>query len=315
MTDQIEFKLDGKAVAAAAGETIWDVAKREGTEIPHLCHVDLPGYRADGNCRACMVEVKGERVLAASCIRKPAAGMEVETDTERAVKSREMVFELLASNMRPRDEGPDNQSPFWQWASSMGIAGSDRYRSKFDGEHGHPAEIRHLESRHRREPRRLHRLRRLRARLPRGAGQRRDRHGALRGGHASPGVRHPRSDGPLDLRDLRRVRAGLPDGRALREVADGRVGNEARGAEIRQSRRYAVPVLRRRAARPGSPSRTTRIVQVDGRNGFANENRLCVKGRFGFDYAMSPERLTKPLIRRDDAPKNVDCRPARRRSA
>ena len=49
-----------------------------------------------------------------------------------------------------------------------------------------------------------------------------------------------------------------------------------------------------------------RIVQVDGRNGFANENRLCVKGRFGFDYAMSPERLTKPLIRRDDAPKSGD---------
>src|SRR5690606_39811960 len=47
-----------------------------------------------------------------------------------------------------------------------------------------------------------------------------------------------------------------------------------------------------------------KIVQIDGRNGPANENRLCVKGRFGFDYAMSPERLTKPLIRRDDAPKS-----------
>ena len=46
-----------------------------------------------------------------------------------------------------------------------------------------------------------------------------------------------------------------------------------------------------------------RIVQVDGRNGYANENRLCVKGRFGYDYVASPERLTKPLVRRDDAPK------------
>ena len=50
-----------------------------------------------------------------------------------------------------------------------------------------------------------------------------------------------------------------------------------------------------------------RIVQIDGRNGFANENRLCVKGRFGFDYAMSSERLTKPLIRRDDAPKSGEA--------
>ena len=49
-----------------------------------------------------------------------------------------------------------------------------------------------------------------------------------------------------------------------------------------------------------------RIVQVDGRDGPANENRLCVKGRFGFDYVHSPDRLTKPLIRRDDAPKAGD---------
>src|ERR1700755_2761559 len=121
----IEFTLDGKTVTAAAGESIWDVAKREGTRIPNLCHVDLPGYRADGNCRACMVEIEGERVLAASCIRKPAPGMIVNTATERAVKSREMVFELLASNMRPAADGPDNQSNFWKWADTMGISGSD----------------------------------------------------------------------------------------------------------------------------------------------------------------------------------------------
>ena len=55
----------------APGETIWQVAQRRGTEIPHLCYCPKPGYRADGNCRACMVEIEGERVLAASCIRKP----------------------------------------------------------------------------------------------------------------------------------------------------------------------------------------------------------------------------------------------------
>nr|MBA3446299.1 (2Fe-2S)-binding protein [Pseudaminobacter sp.] len=130
MTNSIVFTLDGKTVTAADDETIWDVAKREGNRIPHLCHVDMPGYRPDGNCRACMVDVEGERVLAASCIRKPSAGMVVKTDTERAQKSREMVFELLASNMRPASDGPDQQSMFWQWAGSMGISG-DRYDSKF----------------------------------------------------------------------------------------------------------------------------------------------------------------------------------------
>src|SRR5688500_3806309 len=116
MSDKILFTLDGKQVAANPGETIWEVAKREGTKIPHLCHVDLPGYRVDGNSRACMVEVKGGRVLTAACIRNPTPGLDVQTQSQRAVKSRGMVFELLASNMRPREEGPDNQAPFWQWA-------------------------------------------------------------------------------------------------------------------------------------------------------------------------------------------------------
>ncbi|HHS89325.1 MAG TPA: formate dehydrogenase subunit alpha, partial [Rhodobacteraceae bacterium] len=49
-----------------------------------------------------------------------------------------------------------------------------------------------------------------------------------------------------------------------------------------------------------------RIVKVDGRKGPANRGKLCVKGRFGFDYVMSPERLRTPLIRRDDAPKSGD---------
>jgi formate dehydrogenase major subunit len=75
MTDNIRFTLDGREVEAESHETIWQVAKRVGTTIPHLCHLDAPGYRPDGNCRACVVEIAGERTLAASCIRKPVAGM------------------------------------------------------------------------------------------------------------------------------------------------------------------------------------------------------------------------------------------------
>ena len=89
MAKEISFELDGKTVTAKAGETIWQVAKRCGTSIPHLCHSDQPGYRSDGNCRACMVEIDGERVLAASCIRTPSEDMKVSTTTERAKKARE----------------------------------------------------------------------------------------------------------------------------------------------------------------------------------------------------------------------------------
>ena len=73
-TEVIEFKLNGDTISAFAGETIIQAAKRHGVDIPHLCYKE--GYRPDGNCRACMVEIKGERVLAPSCCRQPAKGME-----------------------------------------------------------------------------------------------------------------------------------------------------------------------------------------------------------------------------------------------
>ena len=100
MSDPIRFMLDGAEVEAQPGETIWQVAQRHGIEIPHLCWLPKPGYRADGNCRACMVEIEGERVLAASCVRKPTPGMKVQTASERARFSRKMVFELLVGDQQ-----------------------------------------------------------------------------------------------------------------------------------------------------------------------------------------------------------------------
>ncbi len=64
MSAAIDFTLNGAPVEAAPGETIWQVADRLGIEIPYLCYAPEPGYRADGNCRACMVEIEGERTLA-----------------------------------------------------------------------------------------------------------------------------------------------------------------------------------------------------------------------------------------------------------
>src|SRR3954462_1170080 len=98
MTDPIRFPLDGTKIEAEPGETIWQVAQRQGIEIPHLCWLPKPGYRADGNCRACMVEVGGGGVRAASCIRRPTPGMKVHSVSERAKESRKLVFELLTTD-------------------------------------------------------------------------------------------------------------------------------------------------------------------------------------------------------------------------
>src|SRR5665647_1487256 len=117
----ITFTLDGKEVSAREGETIWQVAKRLGTDIPHLCYSPEPGYRADGNCRVCMVEIEGERVLAASCLRTPSPGMKVKTQTERAKTARKMVAELLLTDQPAMEVAHDPQSEFWKTAKRQKI--------------------------------------------------------------------------------------------------------------------------------------------------------------------------------------------------
>src|SRR6476646_539557 len=104
------FLIDDREIDIREGETIFRAARRLGIKLPHLCYLPKPGYRPDGNCRVCMVEVEGERVLAASCIRMPAAGMKVKTQTDRAKNARRMVTELLVTDQPPQDVAHDPTS-------------------------------------------------------------------------------------------------------------------------------------------------------------------------------------------------------------
>ena len=111
--NKINFELNGKQVLANPDETIWEVSERLGETIPHLCFSPKESYRPDGNCRACMVEIDGERVLAASCIRKPSENMKVFTNSTKAIKSRSLVLELLDSD-QPKEIIHDPNSHFKQ---------------------------------------------------------------------------------------------------------------------------------------------------------------------------------------------------------
>jgi predicted molibdopterin-dependent oxidoreductase YjgC len=93
----VELEIDGETVRAREGETILQVCRRQGLEIPTLCYGEtLTPVNA---CRVCMVEVEGSRVLVPSCARKAEDGMVVRTASERVRHSRKMVLEFLASSV------------------------------------------------------------------------------------------------------------------------------------------------------------------------------------------------------------------------
>jgi formate dehydrogenase major subunit len=147
VTDPVHFFLDDKDVMAQPGETISEVAKRTGTLIPHLRHRDAPRYRPDGNCRVCMLEIKGERVLAPSCLRTPLPGMQVWTGSERARKARRMVLELLLADQPPRARAHDPDSLFWRWADQAGLGGSRFHAGRAPPpDRSHPAMAVHLDA-------------------------------------------------------------------------------------------------------------------------------------------------------------------------
>jgi bidirectional [NiFe] hydrogenase diaphorase subunit len=89
------FTIDGKHVSASEDETILDVARQNGIDIPTLCSME--GLTPTGQCRLCMVEIGGTNLMVPSCVAKPEVGMEIVTESERLLKYRRMIVELLFS--------------------------------------------------------------------------------------------------------------------------------------------------------------------------------------------------------------------------
>jgi len=298
----IDFRLNGQDVQAVAGETVLQAARRVGVEIPHLCYTD--GLRPDGNCRACVVEVAGERTLAASCCRAVATGMDVRSDSERARKSQAMVVEMLLADLPEQGHKPEagasnasngelSHGELSEWAARLGVT-------------PRPALV------------------------------------ALRRQPPAPDLSHPAMAVQLDacIQCTRCVRA------CREEQANDVIGYAGRGAHshivfdqgdamgestcvacgecvqacptgaLMSKSRLAEPVVDREVASVcpfcGVGCQLTyqvhdnRIVGVDGRDGPANHGRLCVKGRFGFDYVQHPDRLTRPLVRKAGVPKDAN---------
>ena len=312
----VPFELDGELLQALPGETLWQAARRHGVQIPHLCHTD--GLRPDGNCRACVVEIEGERTLAPSCCRAPTPGMRVHAQSPRALKSQQMVLELLLSDM------PETG---YKWNDATKIIADSAFQesagAQFDqvptppGQHGE-----------------------LSAWADALGVAVRPALAALRRAQPAPDLSHPAMAVHLDaciqcnrcVRACREEQVNDVIGYALRG-ADSKIVfdlDDPMGASTCVACGECVQACPTGALSPKThigPQKVDRtvdsvcpfcgvgclvtyhvkdekIVRVDGRDGPANRGRLCVKGRFGFDYAHHPQRLTVPLVRKPGVPKD-----------
>ncbi len=296
MSETIRFTLDGRPAEALPGESIWQVAARAGVEIEHLCWRDAPGYRADGNCRACMVEIRGERVLAASCRRRPEQGMEVLTGSARARTARRMVVELLLAD---QPETPhDASSRLVQTARALGLEAS-RFPATAP-ERLPPPDASHVAMRVN-----------LDACIACGLCVRACREVQVNDviGMAGRGYR---AFPVFDQADPMGTSSCVACGECVSVCPTGALlpaGIAGDSADFDRAVTSVCPfcgVGCQVSLRIGDG----RIAFVEGADGPANENRLCVKGRFGFDYIAHPHRLTRPLIRREGAAKSMNVDPA-----
>jgi len=297
MGNTIRFTLDGKTIEASEGETIWQAADRVNIPIPHLCYLPQPDYRMDGNCRACVVEIEGEGALAASCLRKPAEGMVVRSDSERARKSQSLVMELLMADQPSREKAHERESRLWEWAETLDTT-SSRFpaRDSIDRDLSHPAMHVALDACIQCN---------LCVRACREV-QVNDVIGMAHRGHHAKIV--------FDFDDPMGASTCVACGECVQACPTGALMESTRVDESGIDKTPDFTEVDSVCPYCGVGCQITyqvhdnEIIAVQGRNGPSNRNRLCVKGRFGFDYVRHPHRLNRPLIRLDKASKLGDIK-------
>ena len=291
--DVISFTLNGNTCQALPGETILQAAKRSGVDIPHLCY--KAGYRADGNCRACVVEIGGERTLAPSCCRAPSADMQVHSTSERAVKSQKMVLEMLLSDMPDvgykwndatspaSDAGQHGELSLWADKLDVQVRPALKalHRTQPAADISHPAMAVNLD-----------------ACIQCNRCVRACREEQVNGviGYAQRGAH---SAIVFDLGDTMGTSTCVGCGECVQACPTGALMPKTHiGSQKVDKKVDSVCPYCGVGCLITYNIKEDKIISVEGRDGPANQSRLCVKGRFGFDYVHHDQRLTRPLIRK-----------------
>jgi formate dehydrogenase major subunit len=306
-TRTITLTIDGKSVTAPEGATIWEAARDAGIEIPVLCHDER--LRPVGVCRMCAVDV-GERVLAAACVREAADGMVVKTSTDKVERCRKSLTELLLSDYPARSARDEKTGDdlLLELASDYGL---DPARTQLPSGDGRPQD---------------------------------DSSPVIAVDHAAcilcdrciracDDVQHNDVIGRTGKGYLSRISFDLNDAMGQSTCVSCGECSAVCPTGALTIKSITVPIKRDQdltqidsvcpycgvgcAITYHVDEAKNAVVFAEGRESPASDSRLCVKGRFGFDYAKHPQRLTVPLIRNDShypkGPLSSDVRDERRK--
>tara|TARA_B100001105_G_scaffold44516_1_gene32802 strand:+ start:410 stop:3169 length:2760 start_codon:yes stop_codon:yes gene_type:complete len=282
----VTVTINGKKFEGNPTETILDISERNGISIPRLCYME--GMRPDGNCRVCMVEIEGERVLQPSCTRTITNGMIINTSSKRVKHSQKLVLELLAADVS--EEVYDKDSELTSWSNQLQIQ-THRFPSNVQKKHdiSHPAIAVNLDAC-------IQCTRCVRA-------CREEQVNDVIG-YAQRGIK---SEIVFDLDDQMGDSTCVGCGECVQACPTGALmpSNDA-GLNIPDKKVDSVCPYCGVGCLLTYNVKNNKILFTDGRDGPSNLSRLCVKGRYGFDYISNEGRLTKPLIRKDGVSKNID---------
>jgi formate dehydrogenase major subunit len=292
----IELSIDGQSVQVPAGITIWEAARQSGIDIPVLCH--HPNLNPVAVCRVCAVEVEGARVLAAACIRQVEPGMKIRTTSERVERSRRMLVELLMA---------DHPTPCTR-QRQLGTCELEGLASRYG----------------------LSESRFAKRTLPNGLDISSpviavDHHACIlcdRCIRACDDIQVNEVIGRNGKGFLARIGFDMDQpmgqstcvscGECMAYCPTGALTDKALSAVTDFTTTTPVDSVCPYCGVGCSITYHVKgdtIARVTGRDGPANHGRLCVKGRYGFDYANHPDRLTVPLMRKPEYPKRAESYP------
>jgi formate dehydrogenase major subunit len=278
--------LDGAEYLASTSETILDVSKRNGIEIPHLCFKE--GMRPDGNCRVCVVEIVGERTLQPSCVRTVTDGMIINTNNERVIHSQKVVLELLESDISKEQYDPNSELKYW--SNKLEVTES-RFPSKIQNKHdlSHPAIAVNLDAC-------IQCTRCVRACREE---QVNDVIGYAKRGLSSEII--------FDLDDPMGTSTCVGCGECVQACPTGALMPSREVGQVLPDKKVdSVCPYCGVGCLLTYNIKDDKILFAEGRDGPANMSRLCVKGRYGFNYVNSDQRLTVPLARKKGVSKNIN---------